>query len=385
MNDYRYILDKGSKKFRCPSCGKRRFVRYVDQQAGEYLPEQYGRCDREFSCGYFQNPYSNGYGHDDSDWRDIPRPEPQPTSYVDPKLFKGSLKGYGSNNFVQYLSSLFDAETLQKLISRYHIGTSKYWKGATVFWQVDENRRVRTGKIMLYGPDGHRKKKDDYSYVNWVHTVGNLKDFNLEQCLFGAHLVEDSDKPIAIVESEKTAVICSGYFPEYTWIAAGAKYNLKPETCKILAGHEVVLFPDLDAYDEWLQKADELAGVCNISVSNYLQTVADPEEKQEGYDLADYLVQFHIDEFRGISNHTPDRDQRSEGKYGSSNSRPYPENWDSVRIDPESPEYLEATRHALNDANESELKELCRKDPTVRKLMNLFDGEVMAASELELT
>ena len=62
--NYRYSLDRSSKKFTCPECRQKRFVRYVDAETDEYLPEQFGRCDREVNCGYHQNPYTNKYKRD---------------------------------------------------------------------------------------------------------------------------------------------------------------------------------------------------------------------------------------------------------------------------------------------------------------------------------
>ena len=58
---HRYILEKGSKKHHCPDCNKKAFVLYIDTETGDYLPEQYGRCDRESKCSYHLNPYLDGY------------------------------------------------------------------------------------------------------------------------------------------------------------------------------------------------------------------------------------------------------------------------------------------------------------------------------------
>lgn len=38
-NSFKYQLEKGSKKYNCPSCNQKRFVRYVDIETNEQLPE----------------------------------------------------------------------------------------------------------------------------------------------------------------------------------------------------------------------------------------------------------------------------------------------------------------------------------------------------------
>jgi len=54
--EYRYKLDKSSKKHRCPACNKLTFVKYIDEVNSTYAPEQYGRCDREANCNHHSAP-----------------------------------------------------------------------------------------------------------------------------------------------------------------------------------------------------------------------------------------------------------------------------------------------------------------------------------------
>lgn len=93
-------------------------------------------------------------------------------------------------------------------------------------FQFDIQGRCRGGKIIPYNPEtGHRLKDDHFPPVMWVHT--NLKaahllppEWRLTQCLFGEHLLQDKvNANVALVESEKTAVICSHLLPEYIWLA----------------------------------------------------------------------------------------------------------------------------------------------------------------------
>ncbi|MDR8389901.1 DUF6371 domain-containing protein [Aliifodinibius sp. S!AR15-10] len=322
---YRYRLDESSKKFQCPQCRKKRFVRYKDFQEGTYLPEDYGRCDRESSCGYFKDPYNHGYANWNSSFGKSEhkfQKIPNSTDYIPQKYFRASLKGYKRNKFIQYLRSLFDIDTVRNLIDTYSIGTSRYWEGATVFWQIDIQGNIRTGKVMLYDDCGHRVKHP-YNHINWVHSI-IYNSFHLEQCLFGEHLLtDDKTVPVAIVESEKTAIISSAYFPEFIWLAAGAKSNLKPQRCKSLMGRRVTLFPDLGALEDWQDKAEGLSYFCDITISDLLEKNASLRDKEEGYDLADYLVQFGVREF--VNDGGP-----STTKFNVElNDKGYPASWDT--------------------------------------------------------
>jgi hypothetical protein len=227
-------------------------------------------------------------------------------SYPDPNFdlipspyVKQSFKKYGSNAFVQYLSKQFGNKISREVIKKYRIGTSKYWPGATVFWQTDHAGMVRSGKIMLYNPGTGKRVKEPRNYIYWAHKALKAEGFKLKQCFFGEHLLKvDLFKPVGIVESEKTAIIASVYLPQYTWLAAGSLTNLEPKKCEVLKGRKVVLFPDLNGYEMWNEVAKSLSGICAVRVSTLLHDRASDEERKQGLDLADYLVKFKLEEFK---------------------------------------------------------------------------------------
>lgn len=63
-------------------------------------------------------------------------------------------------------------------------------------------------------------------------------------------------------------------------------------------GRSVTLFPDLGAYQDWRLKAENLSYFCDIRVSKLLEEYSGSNEKEEGYDLGDYLIQYGLDEFK---------------------------------------------------------------------------------------
>ncbi|GAB3509070.1 DUF6965 family protein [Emticicia fontis] len=309
MNEYKYILEpyKGYKtRYTCPNCSKDKvFARYIDKETGEHLNNSVGRCNRESSCTYHYTPkqyFLDNHISNDSpnkynqQKKNLP-PQQKVISFISFEVFNESLKNCESNEFVKFLINLFGIEITNELISKYFIGTSKLWNGATVFWQIDKDYNIRTGKIMLYNPFTGKRVKEPINHINWVHTTLKLANFELKQCLFGEHLMIDKSKPVAIVESEKTAIIASVYLPQFIWLAAGSLTNLSIEKCKVLSGFNIFLFPDLNGFEKWENKAKELLSITNCNVSDLLEINATDEDKREGYDLADYLIQFDYKQF----------------------------------------------------------------------------------------
>ena len=304
---YRFKLDnrRPTKLFHCPQCGKREFKRYVDNETDEYISVHVGICNRLNNCGYHYTPKQFFTDNPNAKMLEVGKPlfRAFPTSQkvsdtfstIPLSIFEKSQSHYESNCFVSYLKSLFDDDLAMQLVKRFRIGTSKYWTCATVFWQIDILGNIRAGKIMLYdGVTGKRRK--DYNgkkYINWAHTALKLPNYHLAQSLFGEHQLryEPTGKTVAIVESEKTAVLMTVLFPQYLWLATGGLHNLKAENASILRGRKIILFPDLNAFDKWKSREAELLNLgCAVTTSDLLERHATPNDKSEGYDLADYFI-----------------------------------------------------------------------------------------------
>lgn len=96
-------------------------------------------------------------------------------------------------------------------------------------------------------------------------------------------------RSVALVESEKTAIICAALMPEHIWLATGGKSQLSEEKMRPLRGRTIIAFPDIDAYDTWRTKLGELKGY-DITISDYLEKTATPEQREAHIDIADLLI-----------------------------------------------------------------------------------------------
>lgn len=362
MEAFKYSLDKSSKKQICPNCNKKTFVLYINTESGEYLPTDFGRCDREQNCNYHKAPPKGKKGYlidflalssiSDKAYKLVDLngiisiiPKSQILEQLENKCFvsewylKTSTIKYLNSEYkyfntdavtfvnevktnislsyhaletkasfhclellntmyfanptndylTEFLKTKFTKDEVFKAMQNYFItGTNHFWNNATVFWQINHKEQIQGAKIMLYNKINGKRTKEPYNHINWLHKAINEPNFNLCQCLFGLHRInEDYQKTIAIVESEKTAIVMSIFLPDFIWLATGSKGNFKFETLEPIKKRNVIAFPDKGEYNNWLNKATELNALgFKISVSEILEQT----NFENGFDLADYYL-----------------------------------------------------------------------------------------------
>ena len=210
---------------------------------------------------------------------------------------------------------------------RYRLGRGK--DDAVIYWQIDQLGQVHDGKLMWYGPDCHRLKNRNASWVMYLlkkHYDIPQDAFQPTHCFFGTHLLRWdrghwdrgqvpvpkhwrgkgwdrylSPVPVAIVEAEKSAVILSELYPQYIWLAAGGMGEVQTNKFIPLADYKVILFPDTDpdgqAFTRWYEAAQTVMKSSfwprdnPIRVSPFLERHATPDQKRRKIDLVDYYFE----------------------------------------------------------------------------------------------
>ncbi len=308
-----------STRHTCPQCGsKRSFTLYIDE-TGEPLAGHVGRCDHESSCGYHYTPaqFFSDNPHLSSRHPELDSGSPRdafsrrflsnaitikqqplkqkPLCTIPSEIVAKTLNTSIPSSFTLFLTSLLGPEKTAELATIYGLGVTK--SRDVIFYQIDIKGRYRTGKIMKYNPQTGKRIKDEkiQGRITWVHSLmkqtGQIpSDWELTQCLFGEHLLpKNPGKKVALVESEKTAIICSAVMPDYIWLATGGKSQLNSRL-EVLRGRQIIAFPDIDGYQEWTAKLSELKHL-NITISDYLESIATDKLREAHIDLADIIVE----------------------------------------------------------------------------------------------
>lgn len=302
-----------STRHTCPQCGKKQsFTLYFDGNTHQPINKKVGICNRVSKCGYHYPPKQYFMDNPDlqkfSDYNNtsittnvVQRQTPSPSASTVVPMGEVSFSYVedsksSNSNFVRFLFEILSDSQIQSIVEKYALGATKNQE--VIFWQIDTKQSVRTGKIMQYNALTGKRIKHESGAIDWVHNKlkksGTLPvDFNLLQCFFGEHLLGlHPDAVVCIVESEKSALISAALFPEQIWLAAGNINGLSVDKCQILYRRKVILYPDLNAFNKWADKAKEieLQCDCSISISDLLEKQATPYAKAQGLDVADFLI-----------------------------------------------------------------------------------------------
>ncbi len=334
MNEYRFILDKSSRKFICPNCHQRRFVRYIDTKTNEYLPEQYGRCDREYNCRYHFDPYTNGYAKEvfqKEQGYNLMKPisKKKVNAYnvtMPPKIERVFIPfeilqltrqphRIQHNIFINNLKKLFTRvpeQDFERLFEMYQVGTiiKGCYHGAVTFPFIDINNNIHAIQVKLFDENNHTVKttfihallKHHYTEKNkplpdWLNKYLQFKEQStLTQTLFGSHLLNKYPNPIGLVEAPKTALYATLFYgfpdkPEcILWLAVYNKSSLNIEKLKVLKGRTVFVFPDNGALNDWKNRIKELEK--HLPNTRFIfSTITEQFNTQlkQGYDIADLI------------------------------------------------------------------------------------------------
>jgi hypothetical protein len=280
MFRYEYSNDR---RIDCPMCGKKgKFSACKDKSTGQLAPLEYGICS---SCGKYKLPPENylSGGSSSTIYED------ETIAYyeadtIDPSLAERFYHSTVNNTFVTCLENIFGAEKVKRAVELYHIG--RFDDNGIVFPYYYTDSHLCSAKIIFYDNNLHRIRDGKKSFPRWLHNLkytndaGVLYDYNdydieingtdcietpspfdLKLSLFGHNqIINHREKPICLVESEKTALIMSIVMPNFIWVASGGKTLIQDYKFNYFTGRKCYAFPDLspddNVYKYWSDKFD---------------------------------------------------------------------------------------------------------------------------------
>jgi hypothetical protein len=268
MNKSKFKLEQSpKKKGDCPDCKKKGVFRYY-----EGLGRQFGICDRVNHCGYKKSPGK------DQQPVEIKEDKTPPVKIIYPKAADlNKMIADQSSPFHTFVQSL---KITPEHLTKWNCGTAG--KNTAFIYAQKTKTGIRALNVVQieYGKNGKRnKEKVPYSLKAEKGTKYRL-------CLFGEHLL--SDKIICLVESEKTAIIASFFYPQFDWLATGGANKLTDEKIEILFGREIYYLSDADKAG----KENSTIKKLNQYKQNYKAIELYPD-RTDGYDLADAIIEGH--------------------------------------------------------------------------------------------
>jgi hypothetical protein len=184
------------------------------------------------------------------------------------------------------------------LIDKYFLAT--YRENWILFPYIDAELNIRDIKAMDYNlATGKRIAVKNGDSKDRCHFIGNkllseqgFSEPNLKRCFYGEHLLKGNNKPVKIFESEATATYAAVFYPDSVCLATGGKHGCKwteKSVFRVLRGRRVILYPDIDAHEEWVanSKILKLAGI-DISVSKIIRNHALELSKQKEIEYEEF-------------------------------------------------------------------------------------------------
>ena len=187
-------------------------------------------------------------------------------------VVKPTMMDREKNIFVTWLRHIpWNVEQKKRLDDVLWLYCVGHWKdGRVVFWQIDDEGRVHSGKLMRYGTNGKRDKDRITGKPGWMHNQEGIRErcdmehHEYRATMFGMHLLKRyPEATINIVESEKTALICAtayGDMEKNLWMACGGLEFLKLDSLQTLiaTGRKIWIWPDKDGVEKWRDKVSHL-------------------------------------------------------------------------------------------------------------------------------
>lgn len=173
-------------------------------------------------------------------------------------------------------------EDMHQACDRYHLGKTK--TGTPIYWMIDDMNTPLDAHIGDRWISQLLKQREPL-IANW----------QVQHCLFGLHLLAHAMSPIAIVESEASAIVLSALFPETIWLAYATTSHLSPDLFAPLEGHIVTIYPRTDpTLSNYLFFQDLVTLTLqqydlDITISPLLEDNATADQKTRCIDLLDYL------------------------------------------------------------------------------------------------